>query len=319
MMVILHVFGFPERIAPYSYKSILVFGGGTLESYLATGSRIVVHVFLFISGYGMYFLGEQNYTQIFKRIKKLYFEYWSIFLIFVPLGYYLGKYNFTTKEFLYNFIGLMSTYNGEWWFLKVYIIYILIYPLSRKIIKKYLGFSLIIAIFITGSGMVLGKLIRMNIVPNNLFLFILSQALECYYPFICGMAVVEKEYFDKFTYFLKRKNINFRILFLITIIFICYIEKFSYIRHAFNFILVPIFIFLLGMFKLEKNKFVLKMSKYTTGIWLTHSFFCYYYFKNIAFIPKYSVLILVWIIFLSTISTVVINSIKDKIFFGKGI
>ena len=24
MMVILHVFGFPERIAPYSYKSILI-------------------------------------------------------------------------------------------------------------------------------------------------------------------------------------------------------------------------------------------------------------------------------------------------------
>ena len=28
IMVILHVFGFPERIAPYSYKSLLMFGGG---------------------------------------------------------------------------------------------------------------------------------------------------------------------------------------------------------------------------------------------------------------------------------------------------
>lgn len=28
IMVILHVFGFPDRIAPYSYKSFLVFGGG---------------------------------------------------------------------------------------------------------------------------------------------------------------------------------------------------------------------------------------------------------------------------------------------------
>lgn len=313
IMVILHVFGFPDRIAPYSYKSFLTFGGGTIESYLATGSSIVVHLFLFVSGYGMYLLGEQNYKQIFKRIKNLYLEYWSIFFIFIPLGYYLGKYKFNVKEFLYNFVGIISSYNAEWWFLRAYIIYMLIYPLTRKVVKKYPKISLIGAMFITGSGMILGKLIRMTLIPNNLFFSILASTLEYYYPFVCGMVVVEKGYFDNFKYFLERKNINFKFLFIVTVIFICWIEKFNYIRHAFNFGLVPLFICLLSMFKLEKNKFILMMSKYTTGIWLIHSFFCYYYFKGLAFFPKYSLLILIWIILLSTLCTVGINYIKNKI------
>lgn len=318
MMVILHVFGFPERIAPYSYKSILVFWGGTLESYLATGSSIVVHLFLFISGYGMCLQNNITYRKIFARLKNLYIEYWSIFLIFIPLGYWIGKYKFNFKEFFLNLIGIISSYNAEWWFLRAYIIYILLFPISIKIMKKYPKLSIIEAMFITGNGMIIGKFMRMNILENNLFFGILSSSMEYYYPFVCGMFVAENNVFDKLKEKLLKNKIDFRILFLILIIFICWIEKFSYIRHVFNFILVPIFIFLLGMFKLEKSKFVLKMSKYTTGIWLTHSFFCYYYFKNIAFIPKYSFLILAWIIFLSTISTIVINSIRDKIFFRKG-
>lgn len=94
IMIVLHVFGFPDRIAPYSYISIFKLGGRILERELATGSSIVVHLFLFISGYGMYILGEQNYKQIFNRIKNLYFEYWSVFFIFIPLGYWIGKYKF---------------------------------------------------------------------------------------------------------------------------------------------------------------------------------------------------------------------------------
>lgn len=41
IMVILHVFGFPDRIAPYSYKSLLMFGGGD--------SRIIFSNWLFNS------------------------------------------------------------------------------------------------------------------------------------------------------------------------------------------------------------------------------------------------------------------------------
>lgn len=318
IMIVLHVFGFPDRIAPYSYISIFKLGGRILERELATGSSIVVHLFLFISGYGMYILGKQNYKQIFNRIKNLYFEYWSIFFVFIPLGYWIGKYKFNLKEFLLNLIGVISSYNAEWWFLKAYVIYMLTYPLSRKIVKKYPRISLIGAMFITGSGMILGKLMRMSLVPNNLFFSILASTMEYYYPFVCGMVVVEKGYFDRIVKFLKKKKLNYKFLFLILVVFTCWMEKFSYIRHTFNFIIVPLFICLLSMFELEKSKIILLLSRYTTGVWLIHSFFCYYYFKKIAFFPKYSILILLWILLLSVVCTIIIDYIREKLIFRKG-
>lgn len=58
IMITLYVFGFPDRITPYTYKSLLHIFGVLTEEYLAQGSSIVVHLFLFISGYGLYLQGE---------------------------------------------------------------------------------------------------------------------------------------------------------------------------------------------------------------------------------------------------------------------
>lgn len=318
IMIILHVFGFPTRIESYTYKSLFHIGSIPVERYLATGSSIVVHLFLFISGYGLYLQGEQSYKKIYKRLKSLYIEYWTVILIFIPVGYLMKIYKFNMIEFLGNFIGVISSYNAEWWFLKAYVIYILTYPLSRKMMRKNSKLTLILGMGITGSGMILGKLIRADLLPNNLFLGILSSTLEYYYPFICGMFIVENSIFDKFIKVLEEKHINGKILFVILVLFLCWIEKFNYIRHAFNFVLVPLFIVLLSLFEIERNKFILWISQYTTGVWLTHSFFCYYYFKGLTFFPRYSVLIFIWITILSVICSVIIEKLKKIVFFRKG-
>ena len=311
IMVILHVFGFPNRIAPYTYISILKIMGKPVEEYLASGSSVVVHLFLFISGYGMGLQKNINYYIICKRLKNLYKEYWSIFFIFVPIGYLLKIYRFNFLEFLQNMIGLISTYNAEWWFLRAYVVYMLLYPLIYKKIKTYPKASIVLAIFITGNGMILGKLMRDEIINSNLFLLILASLMEYIYPFICGIVIVQNRIFDRIEEKILNFKVIFKILFLFLIIFMCFIGDKNYIRHAFNFFTVPLFIFLLGMFNIEKNKFILKLSEFTTGIWLIHSFFCYYYFKNIVFIFRYSPLILIWIILLSIISYKIINSIKN--------
>lgn len=241
-MIILHVFGFPNRISPYTYKSLFYISGIPIEEHLATGSSIVVHIFLFISGYGLYLQGEQSYKKIFNRLKNLYIEYWSVFIVFIPIGYYLGIYKFNLSEFLKNFVGIVTSYNAEWWFIRAYVIYMLVYPMSRKIVMKYPKLSLIGAMGITGSGMILGKLIRDGIIGSSLFLGILASAMEYFYPFVCGMIIAELFLFDRLVKSIKKKNISNTLLFILLVIFICWIEEFSYIRHAFNFIVVPLFI-----------------------------------------------------------------------------
>ncbi|WP_330112130.1 hypothetical protein VSU16_12370 (plasmid) [Cetobacterium somerae] len=93
------------------------------------------------------------------------------------------------------------------------------------------------------------------------------------------------------------------------------IQNIKYINYIANLFLVPLFIYLLGSLNIEKSKVLLKLSEYTTGVWLIHSFFCYYYFKEITFMPKYSILIFIWITVLSIIVVEIINRIKKYLLF----
>ncbi|WP_077360398.1 acyltransferase family protein [Fictibacillus arsenicus] len=71
---------------------------------------------------------------------KLFINYWTVFFIFIPIGFLYGRdQTFTpdfTKFFL-NFLGLSNSYNGAGWFLQIYIILVIISPILIKIIKHY--------------------------------------------------------------------------------------------------------------------------------------------------------------------------------------
>lgn len=48
-----------------------------------------------------------------------------------------------------------------------------------------------------------------------------------------------------------------------------------------------------------QTKMLSLFGKYSVYIWLVHTFFAYYYFQNIILIPRYSLLIYVWLFLLS--------------------
>ncbi|WP_330112131.1 acyltransferase family protein (plasmid) [Cetobacterium somerae] len=198
LMINLHLFAFPERIKPYTYKSLFFFKDTSIEYFLAKGSSIVVQIFLFLSGYGMYIQEKRDYKNILIRIKNIYLEYWLIFIIFVPLGYYLKIYKFEEKEFFLNFFALKSTYNGEWWFLKVYILQILIYPILVYYIDKKSKLVLMIAILLTFLGMVLNKYCLLKEI-DSIVLNLIANTLICCYPFICGIYVAKNRIFTRFS------------------------------------------------------------------------------------------------------------------------
>ncbi|MEG0236524.1 acyltransferase family protein [Cetobacterium sp.] len=312
LMINLHLFAFPERIKPYTYKSLFLLKEIPIEYFLAKGSGIAAQIFLFMSGYGMYIQGKMDYKSMLIRIKNIYLEYWLIFIVFIPLGYYLKVYKFEEKEFFLNFFALKTTYNGEWWFLKVYILQILMYPILVYCIDKKSKLMLGIGVLLTFLGMILNKLCQLKGI-ENIGLSVITNTLICYYPFICGIYVAKNKIFTKFS----KLKINNKICLFLVIGLIIIIQNIKYINYIANLFLVPLFIYLLGGLNVEKSKLFLKLSKYTTGIWLVHSFFCYYYFKEIIFMPKYSILIFIWNIVLSIMVVEIINRIKKYLQFIK--
>lgn len=116
--------------------------------FICISGKISVAIFVFLSGYG---LSKSYYRNIrfylIHRFTKLYFNYWLIWLLFVPLGVFVFNRTFTDvfhdniiPKVLVNLSGLTYCfgawgYNPTWWFYSCIILLYIIYPFIHNTIK----------------------------------------------------------------------------------------------------------------------------------------------------------------------------------------
>lgn len=307
LMLIHHLYTFPNRIKAVEYISLFTILGIPIEQYIGEISKICVSIFLFISGYGMFIIYNKNnnFKFIKKRIFKLYKNYWVTFIIFIPVGILISKVDTNLKEIITNFIGVNNSLNLEWWFFSIYIVLILTYPISYKfIINLNLSYTIGLSFFIYCFGIILNIITYRNGILTYEFIF---NIMSCQFPFLLGSIVANKKIFDSISKIINNKYNIILILILSIIILIVFPIK----TLAYN-ILTPILVFCIA--KLIGNCIILRyLGKHSNNIWLVHSFFCYYYFQQIIFLPRYSMLILIWLFILSLCSSYIINYISNNI------
>ncbi|MED4207625.1 acyltransferase, partial [Neobacillus mesonae] len=144
LMVYHHLFAFPDRIKDVDYSPIFFIDHQPLDELIGQFGKLCVAIFLFLSGFGLYKSYESKGYFTFRVAAKRAFHFikifWIIFLLFIPIGLFFfnedTRYVWDSKEFLYNFFALVYTYNGEWWFVSLYVEFLLIFPLLMKLIKK---------------------------------------------------------------------------------------------------------------------------------------------------------------------------------------
>lgn len=310
LMVILHTFGFPDRISNQTYISLWSLNGSPIEMMVANFGSICVGMFLFLSGYGLYqtYNTNVNYKGILNRILKLYKNYWCVFLIFIPLGFFMRIYKFNLITIILNFFALSSSYNAEWWFLRLYIMLILLYPLLLKILIKHSTKKVLIGSFIINILGLVGTKLSYIVGINNLLVELINILLGGQFLFILGISISKNAYFDLMVSKLKWKLAWHWIIFLMFTPIMGVILAIPVIGEIMKLILIPIFIFLIANM-ISKNSIMEFIGKHSTNIWLTHSFFCYYLFPKLTFYPKYSILIFIWILVISIASSYIINGI----------
>lgn len=314
LMVCFHTFGFPNRIGGETYISIGNFNGKNIELMIANFGSICVGMFLFLSGYGLYqtYNKNINYKGIINRIFKLYLNFWSVFIIFISLAILLGKYQFNIRTFLLNFFSLSSSYNAEWWFLRLYFMLVLLYPiiihlLCKYSIKKVVLLSFMLNIF----GLTTTKLSYVFGV-SSLLIDCFNILLGGQFLFVLGVGVSKNGIFD-----LIRNKVHWNSK-IYTVILIFYtpimatLIDLPVIGEILKLILIPIFIFLIANI-IATCKFMEWIGKHSTNIWLTHSFFCYYLFPKIVFYPQYSILVFIWIMSLSLGSSYIVNMVMYNV------
>lgn len=305
------------------YHHLFVWGGGShfsildtifgemTEQRLAWLFRLCIPLYAFISGYGICTIISKddsskrcstdffasNYKLALKQIFKLLKKYWLVFIIFIPAGsIFLNQPTIGPKTFPLAIIGLGNHYNSEWWYIKQYMMMVLLFPIFdfllcnlvsftyEKIIKKYnygkqlvLGFVLIAAVLLAlfRNAPIFDFFIEQ--LDNGVFVF----TLVFFVGFLCAFFHLfelgaNSPLYQKIRPFLA-------VIMLLACCSIRWIRAYDAMYCKYDaFIIAPIVYSLVTLCSLCKplSKGLQQIGKYSTYMWLTHTFFCNYYFSH---------------------------------------
>lgn len=131
---------------PGIYDDIHLIGNYNLVQTIGKIAHLCVAMFVFLSGYGltMKYLSLESLQKkdfYISRFTKLMFNYWFIWLLFMPISIFLLGPTFEEKygsyaliKLILDFFGIINVvgwygYNATWWFYSCIIVLYAIYPL----------------------------------------------------------------------------------------------------------------------------------------------------------------------------------------------
>lgn len=325
-MIFHHAFGFPNRIQDgISYFSTFKLFGNNISYYIGDFGQICIASFLFLGGFGTYLSSKsKDILPLIKgKLVKLYSIFWKVFFIVIPISLILhvdNIYPFNFKGFILNFLGLNTTYNAEWWFLTTYVLLLFMFPILKKWIDRKHS-SLIkdliyIALFNEFVNFFYYRVIyNFQSIYNSVIFNKLYDSLFYLAPFFVGCLFAK---YDLLSYFKKKiSNKTGPILLSILAFLVSFYLRYKY-GNIHDFVYAPITIItFIGLLSLKKlsflNSILEEIGKYSTYIWLTHTFYCYLWCQEFIFFPKYSILIFLLLLFISYTTGVFIEALYNKL------
>lgn len=322
LMLYHHLFRFPERIAEgISYIACFNIGSYTSAYWIGDFGKLCVAVFFFLSGYGIYF-SSRNINDLTKmiwnKIVNLYFAYWKVFIIFIPICMLcrIPSVYPHLSEFIWNFTGLKTNYNGEWWFFTPYVLMLASYPVMHKMLKQETG------VFADLLGVSLWNLVVTYILPNiynynwasglqsSFFWQIFSNMLSYSPIFLMGCIFAKYDLLTKAKQRFAGRLSGVLLSGALMLLVFCMRR---YTSYKYDLIYAPIFSATFIIFlSMKPCKFIYllleKVGMESTCIWLTHTFFCYHLCQRFIFLPRYTPLIFLLLLAVSYITSVLLRN-----------
>jgi len=303
MMMFHHLAAFPERQPPEFEGFLTLWKPFAEEGYIrmmATAFRLCVAIFYFVGGYGLYKRWSKNKYSLTKSIFALYKSYWKVFAVFVPIAFIFfrrsgegllpnyQRYAVTDKKelismILANFLGLTDSINSEWWFLAAYLCVMpmgLLFCIATRKNKSFtLSMFLVLMIDILVRNVFddIPKIEAFSNVGSNFF-YSHFLNMEGTSPFFAGIVFAKHDKLEVCKKYLMRFRFS-GIMGLIGCLGILYIRSYilgEYIEiiHAAAF---TIFASVLADSLRPLKTAVCFAGKYSTEMWLIHSFFCFHF------------------------------------------
>lgn len=331
MMLYHHLFSDPETLG-ISYISILHPGSLNIELPLAWFCKICVGLFAFVSGYGMYYsLARTNETLFLPRLKKdykiifgkighFYLKYWYVFLVSMGLVFAFSNKTFSGKEFIFNFLGLSSTYNGTWWYVLQYVKMMLVLPLAdifftsftnkAEILKKRCFFAVLVGIAAVCA--VIGLFFYRPLL-TGLVSILDSLRISFTLIFLMGYILARFQIYQYIDSIAQKQGFSPALsgaaaLFAAVTVRVFLAQDASYAQL--DFLIVPVFIY--GFLKIT-DRHALPVTvfswfgKYSSYMWFTHIFFLGAYFRPIISLTGISAGIYLTVLALSAAAAVILT------------
>lgn len=332
-MLALHLFAHDEWLKGTNnmYITLININNVSIDVLISAFGKVCIAMYLFLSGYGLYktylLKGKFTIKDSIIRIKNLYLNYLLILIIFIPIGYILGVYKEspTVSRLLINLLCLDFYYNSFAWFIRLYFILLLLFPIIIKFIDKSLIRNIFIILTLAVSNIILNK-IQYNINYKDIVLIgnlgLLSElntvilwSIHFIIGIICARFKLYENIKDKLNQFHLDNTIFYFLCFIVCVILR---TKLPY-KEILDSIYAPITVMSLTniVYNNKLKNIFMYLGEHSTNIWLIHFYFTYKYFQSVIYYPKYTVLILIWSFIIMIPISILLNKIlkltKEKI------
>lgn len=261
-----------------------------------------------------------GWSVVIDTLKKIYLEYWRVAIVFIPIGFMFfskqeiyadnaaicTKFNsFSVSELFKAILGI-SHFNNEWWFFSSYIVVILTFPLAERMIrgdfwKCYFGI-----VIYSILNIVVFPWLRDNAFTQlsddwvyTTFIIQRSKAPLFYLGMLFGKCNALEILSASLKDTLLKSPFSALVVLIINIPL-----RISIYGKSTDLIMIPLTI-VVTHYILSSNKRLKKifssLGKHSSVMWMSHSFFCYYFghVQKIVYMPRLALLIAVWFVMIS--------------------
>lgn len=266
------------------YDPLLYIGKYPLIYYISFLFDSCVPIYCFCSGYALYLKNATSINDNIKRIIKFLKRYWLVLFLTSFIGILLKNEKIPGSffDFLENFFLIDITYVGAWWFVKTYVLLIIVTPLIIKIVNRFeKQFCLltVIVYFVAYYFKIINPIQTDIHLLDSMINTVLQFGISLL-PFVYGMVFYKNLLISRVKSIFVENNIFAFIIVFISVILHVLIK--SVIIAPFIAILFIIGFSLMN-FNLFIKKILLFLGKHSTNIWLVHMQFYMIFFPGVVF------------------------------------
>lgn len=278
--------------------------------HLLTRACNSVPFFLILGGYGMYTVYRKGDKNRFTRILKLYIHYWITLAIFLLVGFIVyGRTPGPSFTILSNITGFEATYNKEIWFLLPYALLSVtsswLFSITDRFKTKYVLLLLLLSNLCTSF---LISRYGNAFFYHNFWAYNPMLYFYLMFSFYLGAMTAKHQLITQISESKTGKLIkNYGWWLLLLLIGLRMLFRTGAFNAFYTYAFVVIFL------NLKRSKIFDKslafLGQHSMNMWMIHSWFCYYLFKDFIYGFKYPVVIFLVLILVSILTSMIVNQI----------